>query len=280
MKKTRLNLALAFSIASSIACLHPPREYPGKLGSKIQEYLLYKTGDEVHLITNQNIQSSRELPSEIAWVIPIPSLPTTYFEESDSLFKELFQVTEPKIKSRAMSNTGFKIHETIYVGKYEIKPLEVLDTASGLEINDWLYSNGFGKVPYAGLKYYLKPHASFLAIRVRGLKGNSKSLKPLHIVYKSQEVRVPLKFFANAGTFDVYIYTISNGKKFEAETDLKTKGIFRSGSAQMTSVSSLESKISGLSKADTVISRFFGSRINSKENKLSKWKEDPVFALD
>jgi hypothetical protein len=273
-------LALILSIASSMACLHPPREYPGKLGSKVQEYLLYRKGDEVHLIANQRIQSSADLPSEIAWVIPVRSLPTSYFEESDSLFKELFRVTEIARRSGAMPKGEFRIHETIHVGKYEITPIEVLDTSSGLEINDWLHSNGFGKVPYEGLKYYLKRHACFLAIRVRGLSGKNTSLRPLHIVYKSNEARVPLKFFANAGVFDVYVYTISEGKNFETDNDLKAKGFVRQGHSELSQVSTLATRISGMDKAAMVVIRYFGSKINSNGNGISKWKEDPVFAID
>src|SRR4051812_42399322 len=79
--------SLLLIAALSLACIHAPRDYPGKLSSRIQEYLVFKAGGEIHLVMNQRIQSDRPLPDVLAWVVPLPTVPTAYFQEKDSLFE-------------------------------------------------------------------------------------------------------------------------------------------------------------------------------------------------
>lgn len=267
---------LVLCVLASIACIHPPREYPGKLGSAIQEYLFYREGEWVHLITNQRVHSDQELPVEFAWVIPLPSVPKEYYEESDSLFETLFRAAEPRMRVATLSANAIQVHETRHVGNYEIKPIEILEAASGNELNDWLEANGYHKVPKEGLRYYLKPKACFLAIKVKGLKGEREKLKPLHIVYRAEEVRVPLKFFAEAGVFDVFVYSLGSEPHLSRDLGGKSYGIRRDGNSP---VSQASLRLKGQGKEDSLLTRYFGPGINGRMNRIAMWKEDPLLPI-
>ncbi len=284
MLKRALFLLMALAIASS-ACMHPPRDYPGKLGSRIQEWLYYRSGADIHLITNQHIASDRELPKEIAWVIPLPAVPREYREEKDSLFQWLFRSTEIMDKSLSRSGpsrssgAGFILHAKAYVGKYVIQPLEVVDTVSGSQINNWLYANGFAKVPQEGLRYYLHAGHCFLAIKVRNLDGAEKTLKPLHIVYASERASIPLKFFANAGIFDAYVYYIRPKYSESGWKHLEASGFRFNGQADLTPAMREKWGIKGLPEGNVEIMRFLGNRLNDGGNRLSDWERDPQVEL-
>jgi hypothetical protein len=244
MRKTLLIplAAMAFCGAPVSACMHPPRDYPGKLGSKVQEYFFYRTGPDIHMIMNQRIQSNLPLPDEVAWVTPLPAVPKEYFQEKDDFFETLFRATEPVMRGARSKSApqGFIAHDTVKVGNYEIIPLEVIDTRSGSEINQWLEKNGYAKVPFAGLRYYLKPHACFLAIKVKGNRGKENTLHPLHVVYSAKEARLPLKFFAQAGALG----------------------------------------LKSLQPDSSFIARYHGYNMNARWNRVSGWKEDPLLILD
>lgn len=284
--------ALQATLALSLGCIHPPRDYPGKLGSKVQEYFFFKEGLDIHLVMNQRIQSDHELPSEIAWVTPIPALPKHYFEEKESLFRQLFLATDNLKSLRpirrnssqapASATQGFTVHETVYAGKYGITPLEVGDSASGEGINKWLVDNGYHRVPEAGLRYYLKPKACFLAIKVKGLQGKDRTLKPLHVIFHAEEARVPLKFFANAGTFDVYLYLKAKRRpgSFLPQADLETRGFRPDGFTLAEEGLIGKLGVKGLSADSAGIQRFLGKGINTGKNPVSKWPADPLIVME
>lgn len=262
--------------------MHAPKEYPGKLGSKIQEYLLFRTGSDIHLIMNQRIGSDLNLPEELAWVTPIPSVPSSYFQENDSLFKTLFHATQPVMRGLKSNNAprGFNVHDTVKVGAYEIIPLEITDTLSGNEINQWLEKNGYAKVPLEGLRYYLKPKSCFLAIKVKGLRGKETMLHPLHVVYRAKEARLPLKFFANAGQFEVFVYVRKSTALRVEQEGLAKAGFQRTGQSPSDKESIRNAGITAFPSDTSWIERYHANEINSKENPLSKWKQDPLIALD
>ena len=261
----------------SLACLHPPKDYPGKLGSKVQEYLVYKAGGDIHLIMNQRIQSDRPLPGVLAWVVPLPAVPTGYFQESDSLFETLFHETEPKYRGgiARLSADAIQVHAPVHVGSYEVVPIEVRDTTAGAEVNTWLAANGFRTVPLAGLRYYLKPKACFLAIKVRALSGLDKILHPLHVVYRASEARIPLKFFANAGVFDVFVYAPMRQDSDQDQTGLKAAGFSETGCALLDSALGSKLAVKGLAGGSTLMKRYFAKSVNTTGNPLSGWREDP-----
>jgi hypothetical protein len=269
--------SLLFLAVLSLACIHPPKDYPGKLGSKVQEYLFFATGDEIHLVMNQRVQSDRPLPGMLAWVVPLPAVPTAYFQERDSLFETLFRATEPRMRGGgpvSLSAT-IQVHGTVHVGAYEIVPIEVRDTAAGKDVNAWLEANGFRTVPPAGLRYYLKPKACFLAIKVRALSGNENVLHPLHVVYRATEARVPLKFFANAGVFDAYVYLPIRADSVPDQAGLKAAGFSVTGGAALDSALRAGLGLKGLPGDSRMFQRYLAKNLNTPGNPLSGWREDP-----
>ena len=223
-----LFLLLCFAIVAALpvnACVHTPRTYKGTVTEKTEEALLFHDGVNAHLIIRTNLQaSSGSLPETMAWVIPLPSLPSHYEEADPALFPELFQVVEAAnadhergisaLKQMPQKSgtppAGILVHPMQVVGSYQVQPIEVLDPKSaGGELNHWLLANGFGTVSQQHQHYYLRKGAVFLALRIHGLRGGFSEIKPLHIVYKSETLSLPLKFANNFGTFSVDLYAFT-----------------------------------------------------------------------
>lgn len=225
------SLALMFLVSAAMcpadACVHVPRTYKGTVTEKTKEALLFNDGINTHLIIRTNLQaSSGTLPDTMAWVIPLPALPSHYEETDPGIFSELFQVVETANESRKIHvetkglqtasiqimNKSILVHPMQTVGSYQVQPIEVLDPKNaGSELNSWLLANGFGAVPPANQQYYLKRGNVFLALKLHGLKGSFSDVKPLHIVYKSSVLSLPLKFSTHSGVFDVEMYAFTPG---------------------------------------------------------------------
>lgn len=210
----------------SHACIHTPRTYKGTVTERTKEALLFNDGVNTHLIIRTNLQaSSGTLPDTMAWVIPLPALPSHYEEANPGIFAELFRVAEAadevrhsrerggeKTASIQMMSKSILVHPMQTVGSYQVQPIEVLDPKNaGSELNSWLLANGFGAVPPENQRYYLKRGNVFLALKLHGLKGSFSDVKPLHIVYKSSVLSLPLKFSTHSGVFDVEMYAFTPG---------------------------------------------------------------------
>lgn len=95
------------------------------------------------------------------------------------------------------------------VGNYQIQPIEITKDDSATEFDSWLSKNSFNPMPYENQIYYLKKGAVFLAIRMKTTGFEKIEIKPLHIVYPSDKVSVPIKFSHDQRTFDLDIYVFS-----------------------------------------------------------------------
>jgi hypothetical protein len=212
--------------ASSEACVHVPRTYKGTVTEKTKEALLFNDGVNTHLIIRTNLQAaSGALPDTMAWVIPLPALPTHYEETDPGIFAELFRIVETANEEREQNSrargepqpastslSGILVHPMQTVGSYQVQPIEVLDPKNaGSELNSWLLKNGFGAVPPENQRYYLKKGSVFLTLKLHGLSGSFSDVKPLHIVYKSSVLSLPLKFSSHSGVFDVEMYAFTPG---------------------------------------------------------------------
>lgn len=204
------------------ACIHLPRDYKGVVTEKTKEALLFRVGKNVHLIIKTSLQSPGTLPDTMAWVIPLPSLPSHYEEADPALFPELFRVTEdeglfrktlglPMVGGRTKSaSISIKVHPEQIVGSYRIWPIEIRSVRNGgAALNNWLTQNGFGAVPVENQRYYLHKGAVFLALKITHLTGSTADIKPLHIVYKADKLTLPLKFSTHSGPFNVLLYTFA-----------------------------------------------------------------------
>ncbi len=223
-----LLLCLAAAVPVACACIHVPRTYKGTVTEKTKEALLFHDGVNAHLIIRTNLQaSSGSLPETMAWVIPLPSLPSHYEEADPNLFPEMFRAVEKANEDREREaaahwatkaagipspTQSIRVHPMQTVGGYQVQPVEVLDLKNaGGALNHWLVANGFSAIPTETQRPYLKKGAVFLTLRLHGLHGGFSDIKPLHIVYKSDTLSLPLKFSANSGVFDVEMYAYTPG---------------------------------------------------------------------
>jgi len=215
--------ALLFLHGAASACIHPPKGHPGSLTEREKVAFLFHDGKNAHLVIRTKIASQSGLPENMAWVIPVPALPSKYEEVSDELFRELAELiprVRPAPKAAPASAKGMpvakseapriRVHEAQAIGDYRIQPIEILDESAARELNAWLTKNGFDPVSQHDQQYYLKKGAVFLTVRVAGLKGTQSDLKPLHIVYADERMRLPLKFSGHSGVFDVRLYVLTD----------------------------------------------------------------------
>jgi hypothetical protein len=270
------------------ACLHPPLSYKDVVTEKTKQALVFHDGKNAHLIIKTEIASEGDLPTTVAWVIPLPSLPVSYKEEQADLFEKLFEMTPSPMAGGPPPGAamppplmggpgGIRVHASHTVGNYQVQPIEILSEASGVELNSWLERSGFGAVPLENQKYYLKKGAVFLALKLKGLSGSHSKIKPLHIVYPSDHLSVPLKFSSHSGAFDLILYTwsqepmkvvpesgnsymyVAGSNQFKASSELILWQLFGSGTGYLT--------------------RFASGKFNSPGWEVADMKADPSIDL-
>jgi len=205
---------------NALACLHYPNDYADKVTEHKKEFFLFGGKGSFHLIAKTNLSSTGKLPERLAWIFPLPSVPVKYEEVSPQIFKELYQLTSPALdglrsrsKSEGMNSvSGLKIHDAQTVGRYKVRPLEILDpnpaTASALDV--WLKNNNLKMMPKEKQLRYLVKGAVFLVVEA-DLKGlSSVDFRPLHIVLKPmRHYSLPLNFTHVGRAFAVDVYTMN-----------------------------------------------------------------------
>ncbi len=288
--------ALCFSLSGYSAlwaCIHTPADYEEVVQEKTKQAFLFHDGKNAHLIIKTELQTATRLPPTMAWVIPLPSLPSRYKEESPELFKELFEATEPQERHTSDTMTtstgsapapgasGIKVHAAQTVGSYQVQPIEILSEKSGGELNIWLERNGFGAVPAENQAYYLKKGAVFLALKLTNLAGSAAQVKPLHIVYPADRLSVPLKFSSHSGVFDLMLYTLTPRQPDRALIDDALRRDFSDFSAvpfDSTTASPLLSRLVG--KRTGYLTRFVAHDFNALKRLVRDMKGDPALSLD
>ena len=219
----RAALLLLLAGPPCLACIHTPASYHQIVTEKTKQALLFHEGRNAHLVIQTDLQAPGRLPDTVAWVIPVPVLPTHYAEADPGLFPELFRVTESaeekqwkgvRTKSIPLAASipapAIRIHALQVVGHYRIRPIEIMSVRSaGSALNRWLLGNGFGAFPLQDQRPYLHKGSVFLAVTMVHLSGRSVNIRPLHIVYPSTRVALPLKLSTNSGIFDVLLYTFT-----------------------------------------------------------------------
>lgn len=284
---------IAGMLAPSLACIHVPRTYKGSVSEKTKEALLFHDGVNAHLIIRTNLQaSSGNLPDTMAWVIPLPSLPTHYEEADAGVFKEMFNLVEASNEKRerasnqgATATTGVApmqeailVHPIQTIGHYQVQPVEVLNPKNaGSELNRWLIQNGYGAVPLATQRYYLKPGAVFLTLKLHGLRGSFSDVKPLHIVYPSQTLSLPLKFSSHSGVFDVEMYAYTP-KPLRSDL-LQADNLSADPSAEIKEASDAPLLWHLVGQKPGYLTRYEGYRFNQRGNLVTALTTDPTIDL-
>ncbi|HEY6821946.1 MAG TPA: DUF2330 domain-containing protein [Burkholderiales bacterium] len=286
-------LGVVFPLAIAFACIHTPESYKGGPVSEREKLaLLFHDGVDAHLAIRTSLKAEGGLPGTMAWVIPLPSLPAKYEEVSPELFEELFALIPrndprvPRVMAAAKEEPAapapaaapeIVVHEKRIVGSYAIQPIEIVGDSAGKELNEWLTKNGFGAVPPENQRYYLHKGAAFIALRVDGLKGQESELKPLHIVYRDDKMRLPLKFSTHSGVFDVRCYVVTAKAPSRAalrDFGLEVMGVsFNTGSGgTLGERAPAVAKLLGDRRG--FVTEFRGSGYNESK-RVADWKEDP-----
>lgn len=281
-----LILAISFYTTSAFACLHFSNTYQSRMQEGLQEIFMFHDGTNAHMVVRTHLES-KKFPTEVAWVLPFPSLPKKY-EEIKGIFFEEVKGLFPSVnvqkgfgeglgKGRATGRgTGIKVHETVVLDSYQIQPIEILEEGSGNEFNVWLKKNKFNPMPLENQKYYLKKGAVFLAIRMNLNKPATENLisKPLHIVYESDKLSAPMKFTHDTREFDLDLYVFS---KKELTKDLTKMYLKQNGSAAYENKRNTPFLDALLGKNKGFITRYSGHGLNKKGQLVKELTHDPEF---
>ncbi len=221
------------------ACIHPGKtfEFPLKAGAQRgviffnngREELVLRPSYKVE-IDEAKLNADGTLPglSQLAWIVPVPSLPDRYVEAEEKLVDDLqkFAAIESDAKDwqkgadarqggpeKGEAN-GAELLEAVQVGNYKIQPIKATGEKGGTELNAWLDDNGFGRVSESVLKFYLNKGHFWLAVKLSkegGLPANG-TVKPLQISFASDKPVYPLKINAGRGVIDLEMWLFCNQK--------------------------------------------------------------------
>ena len=161
--------------------------------------------------------------SEMAWVVPVPTVPTSYRQEEDQCFKELddlFPVYRyatsgggfggSSEKSETRKERSLIVYPPQTVGDYAVTPLRALGKEGIAALKDWLEENNFAPMSEQALKYYAGNNWTFLAIKVkaRELKaGVPQALHPLHVTFRSPKIVFPMKMAEGKVSATLFVMT-------------------------------------------------------------------------
>lgn len=280
--------------ASALACIHAPLVHKGVVTERLKEAFMFHDGELSHLVVRTSLNAKDGLPESMAWVIPLPSLPTIMEEAGSGLFSELFFLTVPPPPSRRESKAAekaeapkaaaaapaLKVHAVTVAGDYRLQPIEILSDAAGEELNAWLTQNGFGSVPPENQRFYLRKGAVFLAVKIAALKGIDSVLKPLHLAYKAERPLLPLKFSSHSGEFDVTLYTLTPEKPRPdalSAFHLEFVHVAEVRGADLELLAPDLQKLIG--KRAGWLARFEGVRYNSPGRLVAQLSSDPAFGV-
>jgi hypothetical protein len=201
--------------------MHVPLDYQNEVTYDTEEIFMYHDGQYANMIIKPTIKvGGADLPKTIGWIIPVQFVPVSYKEVDSNIFNALFSYIrkeKQKLYPNRMIEQGLErgkgliLHEKKFIGHYEIQPIELTGQGAGKELLDWFEVNGF-KTKNKDIDYYLARNYVYLAVKISDIQNAKEELKPLHIVYKSDELSVPLKFDSLSGIFNVKIYFLSNKK--------------------------------------------------------------------
>ena len=207
-----------------------PRDYKGSLEELAQEAILvFHPGDDKRSATEDLILKIRVRgdSEKFAWIIPLPSEPTTAPEES-ALFEELHRYVQARLATRSVKSSGGFEAKSEAPAPAGAAPVEVLsrkdvgsyDVAIVREnqpgaLTLWLTDNGF-RAPEAAedvIGSYRKKGYVFACVKVSDAakgKGTEASLHPLRFSFKTggkDGIFFPMRLTGlQSEPFDVNLY--------------------------------------------------------------------------
>jgi hypothetical protein len=230
--------AAALTLASAAAaCIHPPKNWEGSLEQTGQSALVFwHKGVEDLVIKPAFRAKGKSAPPSLAWVVPVPTVPTSYGVTKARAFKDLdtawTKLDPQKRGMRKGSNSpedsvaegGIKLLKSAVAGEYAIQPIKVTGPAGGVALNAWLTKNGFPAVPTANMAYYLQRKWVWLCVKT-DTKAAVGELRPLRITFKTPRIVYPLKFSTHQGTFGLTLWVLTQDEVPSARTAAKVFGL-------------------------------------------------------
>ena len=230
-----LILAIASLTGSAIAhaCMHP-------FGSTDSRARIKQSGQQALVLFHEGVEElvlkvdyafdedsyEGTAPPSLAWIVPVPSIPSHYSAQEADLFTDLDEWVELEdIRLSRMRTTmsaggsegpsvrrsALVLLPTVQVGPYAIQPIRAQGENAGRALNEWMRLNSFAEIPEETMQHYLSRRWTFLAVRASSSDslGATGSLPPLSIRFATDRPVYPLKFSTHMGTFPVRAYLIT-----------------------------------------------------------------------
>lgn len=256
-----------------------------------EQAFLYHDGENAHMVIKSLFRGKKGL-SDMAWVIPFPSVPSKYIEVKGPFFLEMNSLI-PNHRNESRKGSGkdatelsgglgsfknIKVHNAIQLEQYLIQPIEILKDGSDLELKTWLKNNKFDFAHHPIQKKYLKKGSSFLALK---MQMNAPGIeifesRPIHIVYKSNELSFPLINMHKGSKLDLDLYVFSTK---ELKKDLSSFSLNRQSFVEYTNTGNYPFIDEIIGKKNGFITYYKSEGISLDTKPLKDLKEDPTFLL-
>lgn len=207
--------------------LRPPRNYVGSLEEQAQEAIIIfhesdRPGEAVEdLILKIRVTAKGEALSQFAWIVPFPTAPET-FKEDSKLFEELFRYVdsrsrteykgEAKAASAPKAEAGVDVVSRKIVGSFDVAVVRE-NEAGALKV--WLNKEGFRALEGGDevVEFYREKEYVFACMKVSDaalVSGTPADLHPLRFTFKTggrDGVFFPMKLSGlQRDPFDVNLY--------------------------------------------------------------------------
>ncbi|MBI4617188.1 MAG: DUF2330 domain-containing protein [Planctomycetes bacterium] len=294
-----LILAAAAVAAPVFACEHLPRGYDGTLEQTAQEAIVFwNAGREILVLKNDfriDPGASGQLPSHLAWVLPVPSEPSAYAVEDVEVFRDLFAAWEEQFAENSKeeleedgppAGEEMELLKKVEVGEYEIQPIRARGEEGAKALGAWLSTNGFGEVPAENLAWYAGRGWVWLAVKVRLAQGESElvrngSLRPLSISFATDEIAYPVLVNAGQGTFDVNLYIVTEDEVADIGEQVARYGFSFEGVLSFAlpeRVQAIQERAAREGSWKTIespcVHKVVGRGVNGPRISLASWKDD------
>lgn len=221
------------------ACIHGPEDYVGEFHQEGQQALAVWDGGQEDLFLRPTVVFEEAAPAEIAWVIPVPSVPSHYAEDKGRALEDLVQryrnLTRPRSARNSPDNGADSVEslperepiellEAKVAGDYTIQPIKAHGEAGAKALGEWLQTNGFGVVPAENMRYYVEREWVWLCVKAKP-SGRKAKLAPLQITFATPRVVYPLKFSTHQGTFALELFVVTKAPCPDVAKQAKPYGL-------------------------------------------------------
>lgn len=290
-----LTLALGASSLAA-ACIHTPATWEGSLEQTGQSAIAFWDQGVQDLVIRPAIrvkgvkgaEGSRRVtpPQSFAWVVPVPTAPTSYGVVEAEAFSSLFEAWEANAPRRRgersapdsnmsdKSMGGIELLPSAVVGEYTIQPIKTVGADGAVALNAWLTSNGFGAVPSENMAYYVERDWVWLCVRA-DMKVAEGDLRALRATFKTPEVVYPLKFSTHQGTFALTLWVVTKGELPTLPATCQEHGLTserrRFELPKATSAAATGTKLTGA----VLVTKVSSAGLSGAQ--ITKWKRDLAF---